>query len=280
MSTAEFYDDLAEYYDLIYADWGDSMLRQGQAIVQILRDHLPERGEERLGLLDVAAGIGTQALPLAQLGHRVTARDLSAGAINRLSREARERDLSIDAAAADMLGVSETVDCRFDSVLCMDNSLPHLLTDSEISAALSQFRELLVPGGLLLLSVRDYAKVDRSPKSTHLYGERRRGSRKFRLGQTWEWLDPSHYRTTFLIEEAREGGWEKVCETHSTYYAIAIPRLLELMEAAGFVSGGQSDSSFFQPVLAGPSRSGGWITWSCFTCVLPSSILSQNLVSP
>ncbi len=251
MSAAEFYDDLTEYYDLIYADWGDSMLRQGHAIAQILWEHFPERAKERLRLLDVAAGIGTQALPLAQLGHRVTARDLSAGAINRLSREAQDRDLSIDAAAANMLRVSETVDCCFDSVLCMDNSLPHLLSDSEISAALNQFHELLVPGGLLILSVRDYAKVDRSPKSTHLYGERRRGTKKFRLGQAWEWLDPSHYRTTFLVEEFGEGGWEKVCETHSTYYAISIPRLLELMEAAGFVSCGQSDSSFFQPVLTG-----------------------------
>jgi len=251
MSTGQFYNDLAEYYDLIYSDWGDSMLRQGQAIAQMLRDHLPEGAGERLRLLDVAAGIGTQALPLAQLGHRVTARDLSAGAINRLLREAQDRDLSIDAAAADMLRVAETVDCCFHSVLCMDNSLPHLLTDSEISAALSQFHELLVPGGLLLLSVRDYAKVDRTPESTHLYGERHHGTRKFRLGQTWDWLDPSHYRTTFLVEEFREGGWEKVCETHSTYYAISITRLLELMEAAGFVSCGQSDSSFFQPVLTG-----------------------------
>jgi len=251
MSTAEFYDDLAEYYDLIYADWGASMLRQGQAIAQMLRDHLPEKAGGSLRLLDVAAGIGTQALPLAQLGHCVTARDLSSGAINRLSREAQDRDLSIDAAAADMLRVSETVDCRFDSVLCMDNALPHLLTDSEISTALSQFHQLLVPGGLLLISVRDYAKVDRSPRSTHPYGERHRGTRKFRLGQAWEWLDPSHYCTTLLIEEYREGDWERVCEAHSTYYSISIPRLFELMEAVGFVSCGQSDVPFFQPVLTG-----------------------------
>ena len=133
----------------------------------------------------------------------------------------------------------------------MDNSLPHLLTDSEVSVALSQFHELLVPGGVLLISVLDYAKVDRKPKSTHPCGERHRGTKTFRLGQTWEWLDSSHYRTTLLIEESREWGWESVCETHATYYAISIPRLLELMEAAGFVSCGQSNSSLFQPVLSG-----------------------------
>ncbi len=251
MSTSQFYDDLAEYYDLIYADWGKSMVRQGQAIAQMLLNHFPERAVGGLRLLDVAAGIGTQALPLALLGHRVTARDLSAGAIHRLSREARDRGLSIDAAAADMLRVSETVEGRFESVLCMDNSLPHLLTDAEISAALGQFHDLLDPGGLVLISVRDYAKVDRTPRSTHPYGERLRGTRRFRLGQDWEWLDPSHYRTTLLIEEFREDGWEQVSETQSTYYAISLPRLLQLMDAAGFIFCGQSDVPFFQPVLTG-----------------------------
>lgn len=251
MRTAQFYDDLAEYYDLIYADWGKSMLRQGQAIAQMLLDHLPERPGASLRLLDVAAGIGTQALPLAQLGHRVTARDLSPGAIKRLLREAKERGLSIDTAVADMLRVAETVEGRFDSVLCMDNALPHLLTDTEISTALGQFYDLLNPGGLVLISVRDYVEVDRTPKSTHPYGERLRGTRRFRVGQDWEWLDSSHYRTTFLIEEFCESGWERICKTDSTYYAVSIPRLLELMDGAGFVSCGQSGVPFFQPVLTG-----------------------------
>lgn len=251
MSTNQFYDDLAQYYDLIYPDWGKSMLGQGEAISQILLDHFGERAREGLRLLDVSAGIGTQALPLAQSGHRVTARDLSSKAIKRLSKEAQDRGLSIDAEAADMLQVSETVDGRFDAVLCMDNSLPHLRTDSEISVALDQFRKVLDPGGMVLISVRDYAKVDRTATSKHPYGERLRGSRRFRLGQDWEWLDPLHYRTTLRIEELREGGWEMVCETQSTYYAISIPRLLELMDSAGFVSCGKTDMSFFQPVLTG-----------------------------
>jgi glycine/sarcosine N-methyltransferase len=251
MSTSQFYDDLAEYYDLIYADWGKSMVRQGQAIARLLGDLLPGDGGAGLRLLDAAAGIGTQALPLAGLGHRVTARDLSTGAINRLSREAQARGLSIDAAPADMLGVSKTVEGKFDAVLCMDNSLAHLQTDAEISAALAQFHGLLEPGGLVLISVRDYSTVDRAPKSAHPYGERHRGGRKFRLGQTWKWQDPEHYRMTLLIEEYGEGGWNRLCESSSTYYAILIPRLLELIEGVGFVSTEQSDAPFFQPVLTG-----------------------------
>jgi len=140
MSATQFYDDLAEYYDLIYAEWGRSMLRQSEAIAQILIDHFPERAGEGFRLLDVSAGIGTQALPLAQLGHRVTARDLSSKAINRLKKEAQERGFSIDAAAADMLRVSESIEGCFDAVLCMDNS-PHLLPTS---LPIRRFRSLSI----------------------------------------------------------------------------------------------------------------------------------------
>jgi SAM-dependent methyltransferase len=251
MNTSRFYDDLAEYYDLVYADWRKSMERQGNAIGQMLHDHFPERVAEGLRILDVSAGIGTQALPLARIGHHVTARDLSSGSIDRLTREAEARGLSIDAAATDMRSVSESVEGLFDSVLSMDNSLPHLQTDEEITGALEGFRDLLVPDGLVMISVRDYDKIDRSPKSSHPYGERVRGDRRYRLEQDWEWLDPSHYRTTFLIEEHTGGEWATVCRTWSVYYAIPIPRLLGLLKEAGFVSCGLSDVPFFQPVLTG-----------------------------
>ena len=36
MDQARFYDDIAEYYDLIYSDWEGSMRRHGAAISAML----------------------------------------------------------------------------------------------------------------------------------------------------------------------------------------------------------------------------------------------------
>lgn len=251
MGTSQFYDDLAPYYDLIYADWEASMTRQGDAIHQMLAAHFPKKHARDVSVLDVSAGIGTQSLPLARLGYRVTARDLSAGAISCLSREAESRGLSIDAAAADMRLVSESVRGRFDSVICMDNSIPHLQTDEEILSALRGFHALVAPGGATFISIRDYEKVDRTPTSSHPYGERTRGSKRFRIEQRWDWLDADHYRTTFRIEEHRGTHWVTVSETDSMYYAIPIPRLLELLAEVGFEDSRLSEIPFFQPVLTG-----------------------------
>ena len=107
------------------------MARQGQSIHQILRAEFPGRAIRELRILDAAAGIGTQAIPLAQLGYQVVARDLSRGAVVRLVQEARVRGLRIDSAAADMREVSGTVEGPFDAVIAMDNSVPHLLRDEE-----------------------------------------------------------------------------------------------------------------------------------------------------
>jgi SAM-dependent methyltransferase len=253
VDPTRFYDDLAEYYDLIYADWARSMEHQGRAIAQVLDRTFPERERHSVRVLDVSAGIGTQTIPLAQAGYWVTARDISPGAIARLSREAASRGLLIDAAPADMRTVAESIQGSFDAAIAFDNSIPHLQNDAEILLALRQFREVLVPGGLLLLSVRDYEKVDRSPQSVHPYGERTRHGRTFRLEQRWSWTGPSHYRTRFVIEELRGGSWVPIKETEGRYYAIPVVRMLDLMAEAGFSDSRICEVEFFQPVLTGRS---------------------------
>ena len=247
LDQRSFYDDIAEYYDLIYADWEGSMRRHGDAIAAMLGDPDPSTCR----VLDVSAGIGTQALPLAAMGYRVVARDLSPNAVARLRREAQARGLTLDAEAADMREVGASVAGRFDAVVAFDNSVPHLLTDEDIRAAFSQLAAVLAPGGSILLSVRDYDSVDRAPISFHEYGERARNGRRFRMSQEWRWRSPTHYRTTMRVEEAVGDAWTERVRTEAEYYAIPIERILELMRDAGLVASRVVDVPFFQPVLRG-----------------------------
>ena len=246
VDQASFYDDIAEYYDLIYADWGESM-RCHAAAISSLVGRVP--GHARI--LDVSAGIGTEALPLASRGCEVVARDLSPGAIRRLKREATERGLHIDASTADMSEVARSVSGTFDAVICFDNSLPHLLSDDEISATLRGLVTLPAPGGVLLISVRNYDEVDRSPISLHRYDERTRAGSRYRMSQEWRWYNESHYQTTMRVEQVDEGGWREVVRTAAAYYAIPVPRLLELMRQAGLNAEIVEGLQFFQPVLRG-----------------------------
>jgi len=225
------------------------MARQGAALATLIESEL---GDTRtLRVLDVACGIGTQALPLAARGFRVTARDLSEGAVVRLRREAAARRLGIDAAVADMRRVSETVAPGFDVVLAFDNSIPHLLSDGDLEAAFREFRTVLRPGGLCLCSVRDYDAIERGRSLTISYGERRRAGEIFRLRQEWTWEGTTHYEIAFVIEKDGAGGPVLVLRTVTRYYAVSVARLLELMARAGFVDCRRLDETIYQPILIG-----------------------------
>lgn len=251
MSTQHFYDDLASFYDLVFPDWDASMQRQGDALIHIIRESVPPTAKESPRVLDVAAGIGTQSLPLAAHGCQVSARDLSPNAIARLQREADARGLAVAVGVADMRAVSAAVSSQFDAVICCDNALPHLLTDEEISSALAQFRRVLVDRGVCICSVRDYERVDRATTSHHDYGERRRGDQVFRLWQDWSWLNAARYEVTFVIEERQSADWIERVRTVTQYYAIGTTSLLHLMTEAGFASCKRVDDEFYQPVLIG-----------------------------
>jgi predicted SAM-dependent methyltransferase len=74
-----------------------------------------------------------------------------------------------------MRALRSSVSEQFHVVLSFDNSLPHLLTDADLLAAFRELLSVLRPGGILLCSVRDYERIDRSATSTHPYGTRWRG---------------------------------------------------------------------------------------------------------
>lgn len=100
-STRRFYDEPAADYDLLYADWDASVAAQGAALDGLISDALG-REAGAFDVLDCSRGIGTQAIGLAALGHRVTGTDLSPVAAARAAREAVARGLSLTTATADM----------------------------------------------------------------------------------------------------------------------------------------------------------------------------------
>jgi ribosomal protein S18 acetylase RimI-like enzyme/SAM-dependent methyltransferase len=251
-STVGFYDDLVEYYDLIYEDWEASMDAQGETIARLIGQDLGAAvaASGTVTVLDETAGIGTQALPLARRGFRVTARDLSQAAMRRLEREARARKLDIDTGVADVRSLMTAVNARFDVAISFDNALPHLTSDAELRLAFEQLRGVLRPGGILLCSVRDY---DRTPRETVIYpyGERTRDGRRYHVHQEWHWDGPNFYDATMVIARELPAGREEVLRTSMRYYAVGVPRLLELMSDAGFTRVRRVESDYPQPVLVG-----------------------------
>jgi SAM-dependent methyltransferase len=247
MTVEAFYDRLAPFYHLVYPDWEASIARQAAALDDIFRERW---GERRLEVLDVACGIGTQALGLAALGHRVTASDLSPEAVERARAEAAKRSLAIDISVADMRQVYAHHRRQFDLVIACDNALPHLLTDDELLAAFEQLFACTRSGGGCLITVRDYDREERQGVQVKPFGVRVEGEVRYLVFQVWEFHGEVYDLAMYFVED--RGG--SACVTRvmrSQYYALGIGRLLELMTRAGFVEAERLDGRFYQPVLVG-----------------------------
>ncbi len=247
--TEAFYDDLAPYYTYAYAHWDASVKRQAAVLDGVIREFA---GAHARTVLDAACGMGTQSLGLAALGYRVTASDLSAAEVKRARAEAERRAMAIDFRVADMRNVWNVYERRFDVVMACDNAVPHLLTDADILQAFEQFYRCTAPDGCCIVTVRDYARLDRRA------GERKMVPRlvhttergQLVLFDVWTFEDTDHYTITLYIIE--DNGSADV-HTHAIrggrYYCVELPTLERLLHQGGFRQVVTLHDRFFQPLL-------------------------------
>jgi SAM-dependent methyltransferase len=251
-ATRAFYDGLADDYHLVYGDWERSITRQAAALHALIEARL---GPGPRRILDCTCGIGTQALGLAALGHRVTASDLSGGAIARARREAERRSLEIAWDVADVRDLPVRFQGVFDVVFSADNSLPHLAGPHDLALALRSMVAVLRPGGLLLASIRDYdALLERRPASTSPAFAGPPGERRVTF-QLWDWeADGRSYTLEmFVLKESPGSGWT-VTTHRARYRAITRAELSAALDVAGIADAMwmmPDRSGFFQPLVLG-----------------------------
>ncbi len=141
------------------------MREEGVSLDRFLANRVGRRGP--YSVLDCSCGIGTQAIGLALHGHQVHATDLSPVAVDCARRESTDFGVTMTFGVADFRKLSAAVSDIFDVVISCDNAIAHCLADDDLTAALTGMKTRLKPGGLLLLSIRDYdALVADKPRFT------------------------------------------------------------------------------------------------------------------
>lgn len=240
-----FYDGLASRYHLLYENWEQAIEDQGNALSSLLTDYgvLPP-----MPILDAACGIGTQTLGLAKRGYDVSASDVSPAAVKRLQQELGKRGLLARANVDDLRVLQSAEPSSFAAVLACDNSVPHLLSDSDILCAFGAIYGCLRPGGLFVMSVRDYARIPRINPDIRPYGLRYLPDSRFFAVQIWEW-EAEHYDLSIYLTTDLGNGKCTTEVLRSRYYAVTIERLTSLLSEAGFVDAKRFDKMLFQPVI-------------------------------
>ena len=152
MTPVPLYDDLADDYDR-FVNWEARLAFEIPFFLSLFRAHRVQT------VLDTACGTGRHALALAREGYRVTGTDISANMIDRARENARVAGVDVPFHVAGFGALKSTLGQTFDAVLCLGNSLPHVVGVQDLYATLADLAALLNPGGILVVQNRNLDRV-------------------------------------------------------------------------------------------------------------------------
>jgi SAM-dependent methyltransferase len=220
------YDDLSADYDR-FVNWPARLASELPFIERELRQIDARR------VLDAACGTGMHALSLAERGYAVSGADLSEGMIAKARTNARERAADASFEVAGFGELFGRLGSGFDAVVCLGNSLPHVLNVAELEAALSDMAACLRSDGLLLIQNRNFDRVlDRCERWMDPQAHRESGQ---------EWLFLRFYdfhpkdRLTFnLITLHRAAGRWQQHAAAAELWAVRRDQLVATLGQTGF----------------------------------------------
>jgi len=225
----ELFDQLAPDYALLLDDWDGYLAAQGKLLDDLLREHA---AREVGSILDCTCGIGTQCLGLARLGYRLTGTDISRKSLARAEREAARLAMKINFLVADVRKLGEVVSETFDAVISCDNSLPALLSEVELGAAVRQIFARLAWPGIAILSIRDYRQIFAERKRFNLRQIHEVDGRRLLVFDLWDYHGEFVTFEVLFVQED-DVGWS-VRSRPMVYRAVYSEDFIRLLRAAGF----------------------------------------------
>ncbi len=175
------------------------------------------------------------AIAVAQHGHLAAGADLSAEMVSRARLNAAAAGEPLHFEVAGFGELASTFGAgKFDALLCLGNSLPHVLTAELLSAALVDFAALLRPGGLVLIQNRNFDAVLRTRARWMEPQAHREGDSEWIFLRFYD-FDPDGLITFNMLTLKRTGNaaWQQR-HTSSRLRPIVQGQLIPALAAAGF----------------------------------------------
>jgi SAM-dependent methyltransferase len=229
---ADYYRTLAADYDWIF---DDDALAHGLAINHPATARLLERTSHASAVLDAACGTGINAAALARRGYRVQAADGSEAMIAAAAARFQSERLEIPLVHCMWADLPAVVGERFDVVLCIGNSLVHAADRVGMIQALTGLREMVRPGGHVVVDSRNWEKLHAERRIVQLADRAvTRHGRRCIVLYAWEIpdrLDREHVAHIVLIFE--DGDRIEPREYRIGFHPFTLGELRQRLKAAG-----------------------------------------------
>lgn len=143
-----FYSLLADYYDDIFPP--------DRERIDFINRITPAQSQ----ILDIGCATGETSLALSHYGHHVTGIDLDQRMITIAKNKFTDTDILPDFHCADMRSIRELFsDKKFDLIMVLGNTLPHLQSMDELKLFIHDCHSLLNQDGKLLFQILNYDSI-------------------------------------------------------------------------------------------------------------------------
>ena len=153
-------EDLDAQYVESFVDRWDDLIdwdRRQEAESGFFVEQLRRRGVRRV--LDAATGTGYHSVTLIEAGFEVTSIDASPEMLRRAAVNGSRRGHELRLVQADWRELDQVLDERFDAIVCLGSSFPHVFSAEGRARALAQFHAALAPGGVLIVDQRNFDAI-------------------------------------------------------------------------------------------------------------------------
>lgn len=147
----------ARYYDKI---WGSTRNYEAEAqfLRQLFKDHRVTR------VLDLACGTAGHCLELTKLGYSVVGLDVSQTMLEKARKKLSKAGMQVSFVLGDMTEASSflcqaKITLPFDAVICMGNSLAHMVNSEMLGETLNEVRRVLKRDGVFIFWVKNAEKL-------------------------------------------------------------------------------------------------------------------------
>jgi glycine/sarcosine N-methyltransferase len=231
------YDSFSSDYDR-FVNWAGRLNFELPFIERQLQSLNPS--PRAVSLLDAACGTGMHAIALARKGYGSAGADFSTGMVARARANAQTAGVQVPFITAGFGQIAEAYRIGtpgllpFDSLLCLGNSLPHLLNASDLAAALVDFAACLRPGGLLLIQNRNFDAVLQHRERWMEPQSAREGDAEWLFLRFYDY-EPDGLIGFNIVTLYREGqaAWKQQI-TSTSLYPLRQVELVSALESAGF----------------------------------------------
>ena len=228
-NAENFYNSIAEKYHWFFSSWEGIMDYQMKSLVPLLKTYNVET------VLDCACGTGLQSIGLAKAGFKVIGTDLSTNMLSRAKKNASEANVDIEFKQSDFREIRSKVNGLFDSVICMGNSIPHLMSESDIVEALNNVYQCIKQDGVAIFEMRDYdSMLAQKPRFLPMRINEKKDDKSISVLYVFDYLESIvKFNIVYLIEDTSSG--EKKMEVESVdYNPIKKESFLRLLTESGF----------------------------------------------